>query len=148
MGQNNSKLCRSWSYQLCHFVKNILPCHYLRYAIRGNTAEALHVTTVILQSYHIHPYPRPPQPKVSIPQRPILQIIYAHGPLARYVKLGVAHAPGMPGTILPPPRVSDPDTHVPWCIPGSLIEVSFEFGGEENVPAFTTHAQHANLRIW
>ena len=33
----------------------------------------------------------------------------------------------MPGTISPPPRVSDPDmhygtcvTHVPWCIPGSL----------------------------
>ena len=50
-----------------------------------------------------------------------------HGPLARYVKLRVAHAPGMPGTFFPPPRVSDPDmhlgtcvTHVPWCMPGSL----------------------------
>ena len=38
-----------------------------------------------------------------------------------------AHAPGMPGTFSPPPRVSDPDmhhgtcvTHVPWCEPGSL----------------------------
>ena len=47
--------------------------------------------------------------------------------LARYVKLQVAHAPGMPGTFSPPPRVSDPDmqhgtcvTHVPWCMPGSL----------------------------
>ena len=45
---------------------------------------------------------------------------YAHGPLVRYVKLRVAHAPGMP-------RVSDPGmhhstcaTHVPWCVPGSL----------------------------
>ena len=53
---------------------------------------------------------------------------YSHGPLARYVKLWVAHAPGMPGTFSPPPRVSDPDmhhgtcvTHVPWCMPGSLI---------------------------
>ena len=46
--------------------------------------------------------------------------------LARYVKLRVAHAPGMPGTFFPPLRVSDPDihhdtcvTHVPWCMPGS-----------------------------
>ena len=48
-----------------------------------------------------------------------------HGPLARYVKLQVAHAPGMPGTFSPPPQVNDPDmhhgtcrTHVPWCMPG------------------------------
>ena len=39
----------------------------------------------------------------------------------------VAHAPGMPGTFSPPPRVSNPDmhhgtsvTHMPWCMPGSL----------------------------
>ena len=50
-----------------------------------------------------------------------------HGPLARYVKLRVAHMPRMPGTFSPPPRVSDPNmhhgtcvTHVPWCMPGSL----------------------------
>ena len=49
------------------------------------------------------------------------------GPLTRYVKLWVAHAPGMPGTFSPTLRVSDPDmhhgtcvTHVPWCKPGSL----------------------------
>ena len=48
------------------------------------------------------------------------------GPLTRYAILRVAHAPGMPGTFYPPPRVSDPDmhhvtcvTHVPWCMPGS-----------------------------
>ena len=52
---------------------------------------------------------------------------YSHGPLTRYVKLRVAHTPGMPGTFSPPPRVSDPGmrhgacaTHVPWCMPGSL----------------------------
>ena len=51
----------------------------------------------------------------------------APGPLARYVKLRVAHTLGMPGTFSPPPRVSDPDmhhgtcvTHVPSCMPGSL----------------------------
>ena len=50
-----------------------------------------------------------------------------YGPLARYVKLRVVHAPGMPGTASPPPWVSDPGmhhgtcvTHVPWCIPGLL----------------------------
>ena len=49
------------------------------------------------------------------------------GPLSRYVKLRVAHAPGMSGTFSQPPRVSDPNmnrgtclTHVPWCMPGAL----------------------------
>ena len=42
-------------------------------------------------------------------------------------KIADAHAPGMPATLSPPPRVSDPDihhstcvTHVSWCMPGSL----------------------------
>ena len=50
-----------------------------------------------------------------------------YGLLARYAKLLVAHAPGMPGTFSPPPQFSYPDmhhgtcvTHVPWCMPGSL----------------------------
>ena len=50
-----------------------------------------------------------------------------HGPLTRYAILQVAHAPGMPGTFSPSPRVCDPNmhhvtcmTHVPWCMPGSL----------------------------
>ena len=53
--------------------------------------------------------------------------IVLHGPLARYVRLRVTHAPGMPGTFSPPLRVSDPDmhhgtcvTHVPWYMPRSL----------------------------
>ena len=29
------------------------------------------------------------------------------GPLTRYAKLQVAHAPGIPGTFFPPPQVSD-----------------------------------------
>ena len=47
--------------------------------------------------------------------------------LARYVKLRVAHVPGIPGTFFLPPRISDPDmhhgmclTHMPWCMPGLL----------------------------
>ena len=50
-----------------------------------------------------------------------------HGPLARYVKLRVAHAPGMPGTFSLPQWVGNSDmhhgtcvTHVPWCMSGSL----------------------------
>ena len=42
-------------------------------------------------------------------------------------KIARAHAPGMPGTFSPSPQVSDPDmhhgtcdTHVPWCMSGSL----------------------------
>ena len=54
------------------------------------------------------------------------------GPLTGYVKLRVAHAPGMPISPPPPPpppslQVNDPDmhhgtcvTHVPWCMPRSL----------------------------
>ena len=51
----------------------------------------------------------------------------SHGPLARYVQLRGAHAPGMPGTFSLLPQVSDHDmhhgtcvTHVPWCKPRSL----------------------------
>ena len=58
-----------------------------------------------------------------IPDRPL----DGHGPLARYVKLLVVHAPEMPGTFSPPPQFSDPEmhqgacvTHVPRCMRGSL----------------------------
>ena len=50
-----------------------------------------------------------------------------NGPLTRYAKLRVVHAPGMPGTFPQPLPVSEPDQHhgtclayVPWCMPGSL----------------------------
>ena len=59
--------------------------------------------------------------------KPSNWIMWPNWALARFVKLRVAHAPGMSGTFSPPPRVSDADihqgtcvTHVPWCIPGSL----------------------------
>ena len=49
------------------------------------------------------------------------------GPIARYVKIGIAHASGMPRTFSQPPQVSNPDMHrgtcvmgVPWCMPESL----------------------------
>ena len=50
---------------------------------------------------------------------------FFHEHLTRYVKLWDAHAPGVPGTFFPPPRVGDPDMHhgtceMPWCMPGSV----------------------------
>ena len=56
-----------------------------------------------------------------------------HGPLASYVKLWVAHAPGMPGTFSPQPRVSDPDMHHGTCVthgenvPGACATGIFTF---------------------
>ena len=64
-----------------------------------------------------------------------------HGPLARCVKLWVAHEPGMLGTLSPPLRVSDPDmhhgtcvTHVSWCMLGSLTSGFLWGRWRENVP--------------
>ena len=66
---------------------------------------------------------------------------WVNGPLARYVKLQVAHAPGMPGTFSPPAWVNDPDmhhgtcvTHVPWCMPGSLTCGFLWSGAGKNLP--------------
>ena len=49
---------------------------------------------------------------------------WGHGLLARYVKLRVAHASGMPGTFSPPSRVSDPGMHHGTCVthePGCML---------------------------
>ena len=71
-------------------------------------------------------------------------------------KIAGAHAPGMQGTFLPPPRVSDPDmhhgtcvTHEPWCMPGSLTS-GFLWSRRrgETFPTFPAHAWSAVLRIW
>ena len=56
----------------------------------------------------------------------ILYIFYnRHGPLAKYIKSRVAHAPGMPVTFSPQPRISGTHNgtcvmHIPWCMLGSL----------------------------
>ena len=42
-----------------------------------------------------------------------------YGPLAEYVTSWVAHAPGIPGTLSPPTRVSVPDMHHGTCSLGS-----------------------------
>ena len=57
---------------------------------------------------------------------------YHNGPLIRYVKVMVAHALGMPGKFSLPPLGCNPGihhgtcvTHVPWCMPGSLLSGFF-----------------------
>ena len=45
---------------------------------------------------------------------PSLALEQSNEPLAGYVKLRVAYAPGMTGRFSPPPRVSDPDRHHAW----------------------------------
>ena len=65
----------------------------------------------------------------------------ANGSLTRYVKWRVAHAPEMPGTFSPPPRVSDPDMHRGTCVTHVRdacrdwkLALSLEVCGGENVP--------------
>ena len=53
---------------------------------------------------------------------PLLKNLCSHGALTRYVKLRVAHAPGMLRTFSPPPQVSYPN--MPWCMP-VLLTSSF-----------------------
>ena len=80
-----------------------------------------------------------------------------HGAFTRYVKLRVAHAPGIPGTFSPPPRVSDPDLHhgtcvihmQSWCMTESLIsDFLWSRWLEKMFPASPAHRQLAILRIW
>ena len=105
--------CRRWSHGL-HIETRIL-----------HTVQTLYNTVALSLIWN---------------QRTLVSPLSArYGSLTRYVKLWVAHAPGMPGTISPPPRVSDPHIHhgrcvtqVPWCR-DHKIAVSFEVGSRENV---------------
>ena len=98
----------------------------------------------------LQPYAKPfhiPIPGVSPRQG------CSHGPLVRYVKLRVVHAPGMAGTFSPPPRVSDPEmhhgtcvSHVPWCMPGSLTSGFPWSRWRENVPGIPGTCAIRNVR--
>ena len=60
----------------------------------------------------------------------------AHGPLTRYVKLHVVHAPGMPGTFsLPPLEIAN-------------LRFPLKSVAGKMFPAFLAHVQPALLRIW
>ena len=63
-------------------------------------------------------------------------------------KIAGAHAPGIPGKLSQSLQVSDPDmhpgtcvTHVPWCMPGSLISgFLWNWRRGKTFPAFPAHA--------
>ena len=50
--------------------------------------------------------------------------LWCYEPLATYAKMWVTHAPGMPGTVFPPARVSDPDMHHGTCVSHSQLLVA------------------------
>ena len=100
-------------------------------SIRQSVRDTLNVTSVCSICYYVCMY--------------IMDNYYWNqcidGPLARYVKVRIAYAPGMPGTFPRHRQVA-----IPACIPARAsrtcrdtcrdcyLVVSFEVGGEENVP--------------
>ena len=86
----------------------------------------------------------------------IMVMVIPHGPLARYVKLWVAHAPGMPGTFFPP--LTSKGNHyiaIPACITSRASRTCRDACRDrlptvagKTFPAFSAHAQPAILRIW
>ena len=79
-----------------------------------------------------------------------------HGPLAKYAKLRVAHAPGMPGTSFPATagqRSRHASRHVRDAravMHAGIAKYRFPFKSVvvKTFPAFLVHAQPASLRIW
>ena len=107
---------------ICQVI-SYLPFLPNRYTDLSSCISVTHVTKCAWQVKATKQSKRP----TDVLTNPLSDYPCDHGPLARYAKLRVAHAPGMPGTFSPPPLVSDPDTHhgtcvthVPWCMPGSL----------------------------
>ena len=74
------------------------------------------------------------------------------GPLTRYVKLRVAHAPGMPGTFSPPPiskgRTPACITARAWRTCRDACRDRYPSVVGKTFPAFPAHAQTAIFRIW
>ena len=74
----------------------------------------LSLCNIHLDNWQVHPWTNidTPVPAVSDPLMELPTLLYSqlwavrYGPLARYAKLRVVHARGMPGTFPPPPRVS------------------------------------------
>ena len=104
-----------------------LVCAWLNIWVNNGGAGDLRRHGAIMTSLYCHSHTPSSQWWFHTRMLPSNNIIQ-NGPLVRYVKLRVAHVPGMPGTFSPSPRVSNPDmhygtcvTHLPWCMSGSLI---------------------------
>ena len=118
--QNYWNMCR-WKYLL------------MRHKMLKQTADFIFKIEEKLQKFEL--------PRVSSFTRSESHGWPGNRPLTRYVKLRLAHEPGMPGRfprhwLQRKPLVNDPGmhhgkcaTHVPWCMPGLLTRC-----GGENVP--------------
>ena len=79
-----------------------------------------------------------------------------NGPLTRYVKLRVAHAPGMPGTFFPVTDIKgNRELAIPTCITARAWRTCRDTCRDrlpamagKTFPAFPAHAQTSILRIW
>ena len=70
---------------------------------------------------------------------------FFYGPLARYVKLLVAHAPRMPGMFSPPLWVSDPDTYHDKCVQLERKWKSSHTNKQQQRPIIRTSGTGKNL---
>ena len=69
-----------------------------------------------------------------------------HGPLTRYVKLWVAHAPGMPGTFSQSSTSMETASYWSQYAPRHVLHACAH-GGRKTFPAIPAHAQPTILRI-
>ena len=100
----------------------------LNHSLTHSLTPAIGCSRLIFYGYKLHVETL----SCGIMSSQIIPRINHNGPLTRYAKLRVTHAPGMlsPHRLLRKPLVSDPGMHhVPWCMSESLTR-----GGGENVP--------------
>ena len=111
-------------------IKRILPLALYVCVLRLNSCNLYLIMSYWHRLWNVHCTEVTPISLNLLVQFWIMEIVNIssnNGPLVRYIKLQVAHAPGMPGTFSPPSRESDPGkhhgtcvTHVPWCMLGSI----------------------------
>ena len=130
-----------WDHQT-YILFNLEPWYFSTHAMHAVMTAAYYLCTKMLKDYFrvLRVWWKTDQPWASCQIR----------------EIAGTHAPGILGMFSPPPRVSDPDmhhgtcvTHVPWCMPGSLVS-GFLWGRPrgKTFPAFPAHAQPTILRIW
>ena len=78
-----------------------------------------------------------------------IPIVRSHGPLTRYLKLRVVHAPGMPGTFSLLTRLSDPDVHHGTCsvTHGACITQNFAYLAHDSDVFLMTSWHRKDFRI-
>ena len=150
-----------WKYKTFHSCKSIRKCDMRKWSsfcLAGDELTFLHTNTPKNVEIHFegkqqHPYFTK---SISVGRRQginsngIRSVQFILWAFRQIRKIAGAHAPGMPGTFSPPPRVRDPDMHHgSWCMPGSLTS-GFLWNRRrgKTFPAFPAHAQPAILRIW